>query len=91
VPPERQVYLPQEILSTSGHTGSQECLLGGVFRYLWRLRHLDRLIDKVNQKLSVVQILKSVHQALTSDNFASKSIFYNMGILRKDVRQNHFS
>ncbi|MGC1505794.1 MAG: DUF4214 domain-containing protein, partial [Sulfitobacter sp.] len=41
--------------------------LGGLFRCLWLLRHLDLLIDKMNQKSSVLQILKSVPRVLTSD------------------------
>ncbi|SDP77529.1 hypothetical protein SAMN04488512_14110, partial [Sulfitobacter litoralis] len=31
------------------------------------LRHLDLLIDKMNQKSSLIQILKSVPRVLTSD------------------------
>jgi len=34
---------------------------------LWLLRHLDLLIDKMNQKSSFIQILRSVPQVLTSD------------------------
>jgi|TARA_B110000908_G_C9831049_1_gene261364 hypothetical protein len=42
-------------------------LVGGVFRCGWLLRYLDLLIDKMNLKSSLIQILKSVQQALTSD------------------------
>ncbi|MEP5762862.1 MAG: hypothetical protein ABJ327_26785, partial [Litoreibacter sp.] len=42
-------------------------LVGCIFRCGWLLRHLDLLIDKMNQKSSFVQILKSVQQGLTSD------------------------
>ncbi|WP_371171483.1 hypothetical protein, partial [Aliiroseovarius sp. 2305UL8-7] len=40
---------------------------GGVFRCSRLLRHLDLLIDKMNQKSSSIQILKSVQRVLTSD------------------------
>ncbi|MEP5760507.1 MAG: hypothetical protein ABJ327_14580, partial [Litoreibacter sp.] len=43
-------------------------LVGCIFRCGWLLRHLDLLIDKMNQKSSFVQILKSVQQGLTSDS-----------------------
>ena len=43
-------------------------LVGGVFRCLRFLRHLDLLIDKMNQKSSAIQILKSVPRVLTSDS-----------------------
>jgi hypothetical protein len=33
---------------------------------LWLLRHLDFLVDKMNQKFSVIKILKSVPWVLTS-------------------------
>ena len=42
-------------------------LVGGVFRRLGLLRHLDLLIDKKNRNSSLIQILKSVPKVLTSD------------------------
>ena len=41
--------------------------VGCILRCLWLLRHLDLLIDKMNQKSSFIQILKSVQRLLTSD------------------------
>jgi len=55
-------------------------LLGGVFRRLGFLYHLDLLIDKMNQKSSLFQILKSVPWVLTSYNFSLRcSSFHRSG------------
>lgn len=57
--------------------GVLDHLLGGLFRCLWLLRHLDLLIDKMNQKSSVIQILKSVPRVLTSDRGLLSLILYS--------------
>ncbi|TCT27381.1 hypothetical protein EDC90_10885, partial [Martelella mediterranea] len=44
------------------------------------LRHLDLLIDKMNQKSSLIQILKSVPPALTSDNWVSRLNAFETGL-----------
>ncbi|WP_371171614.1 glutathione S-transferase C-terminal domain-containing protein, partial [Aliiroseovarius sp. 2305UL8-7] len=46
---------------------------GGVFRCSRLLRHLDLLIDKMNQKSSSIQILKSVQRVLTSDTYTGRA------------------
>jgi hypothetical protein len=48
-------------------------LVGCIFRCGWLLRHLDLLIDKMNQKSSLNQILKSVQRVLTADTRASNA------------------
>jgi hypothetical protein len=48
-------------------------LVGCIFRCGWLLRHLDLLIDKMNQKSSLNQILKSVQRVLKSDTRASNA------------------
>jgi hypothetical protein len=51
-------------------------LVGCIFRCGWLLRHLDLLIDKMNQKSSLIQILKSVQQVLTSDTGLHDNLAY---------------
>ena len=47
-------------------------VVGCILRCLGLLHHLDLLIDKMNQKSSVIQILKSVQRVLTSDTTPKK-------------------
>ncbi len=47
-------------------------LVGGTLRCPWLLCHLDLLINKMEQKTYVFQILKSAQQALTADSLRNR-------------------